>query len=154
MKDKIVCPKSSTGKLEDIYPRKISGTFICKECNLTSLQGVPTKINYGSFDAAKNLLTDFEFIPEYVGDMAILFDNRLTSLAGIHKQLKHCKMFYCSFNPIKTGGIGLLLIDGLKYINGERGLTIINNYVGKPKSEIFKCQKELIDNGFEEFAKL
>ena len=82
--------------------------------------------------------------------------NQLTSLVGIHKLIKKIDgRFNISFNPIREGGIGLLLIDGLKEIKSNHpALDIINKYVSRGKMGILACQEELIEAGYEEFAKL
>ncbi len=108
--------------------------FNCEHTNLTSLEGVPPSISGSIF--ANN--------------------NKLTSLHNIHKQIKRL-VGYANFfsNPIKSHVLGVLLIDRLQYIwmDNFKVQTIINKHL-KGDRDIFACQEELIEAGFEEFAQL
>jgi len=107
------------------------------------------------FWCSRNQLTSLEGAPSQVGGVFYCSDNQLTSLVGIHKIIKSCQEIFISKNPIKEGGLGLLLIKDLKYIDSELpALQIIKKYLGKGKRGMIDCQTELIKAGYKEFAKL
>lgn len=84
---------------------------------------------------------------------------KVTSLVGINDDLKQVTEMFFNFNKVNVGGIGLILIKGLKYIHqsndGEliEPFKIIEKYLGKP-DEIFECQMELIEAGYKAYAQL
>lgn len=108
--------------------------FFWERDSLTSLEGAPREIT-GSFSCD---------------------DNKILSLEGIHKIIKKINgQFYCNDNPIKSGGIGLLLIEGITRIGTNHpALEIINKYIGQGKKGLLLCQEELIEAGFEANARL
>jgi len=109
----------------------------------------------GSFSCFDNKLTSLEGAPSQVGRYFACSYNQLTSLVGIHKIIKSCKEIYLYGNPIKEGGLGLLLIKDLEIIVSELpALEIIRKYLGKGKRGMIDCQTELIKAGYKDFAKL
>jgi hypothetical protein len=112
----------------------VGGHFACFNNQLTSLQGAPSSVN-GTFSCD---------------------NNKLTSLEGIHKLIKKLNGgFFCYNNPITSGGIGLLLIEGLTEIHADHpAFEIIKRYLGQGKKGLLRCQDELIEAGYEEFARL
>ena len=115
-------------------PSIIEGDFICSYNNLTSLEGAPTTIST-RLDCQNNKLTDLHNIHKqirYIGEFAIFFDN-----------------------PIKSHVLGLLLINGLHkvFLDNLKVDYIINKHLAGDR-DVFACQEELIENGFEEFAHL
>ena len=141
------------GKLIDC-PDEVTGDFYCYHNNLTSLAGCPSSVG-DSFWCQNNNLTSLAGCLSSVGGSFICSSNNLTSLVDIAKQLKKCKQFSCTNNEIRSNILGLLLIDGLISIRGYgHALEILNRWLGQGKSALFRCQKELIDAGYEEFAKL
>ena len=112
---------------------EVGGYFYCSDNKLTSLEGAPSQVG-GEFSCS---------------------GNKLTSLVGIHKIIKSCQEIYLQGNPIKEGGLGLLLIKDLKYIDDELpALHIIKKYLGKGKRGMIDCQTELIKEGYKDFAKI
>jgi len=109
----------------------------------------------GDFSCYDNQLTSLEGAPSQVGGYFACSYNKLTSLVGIHKIIKSCQEIYLSGNPIKEGGLGLLLIKDLEHIVSELpALKIIDKYLGKGKRGMIDCQQELIKAGYKEFAKI
>jgi hypothetical protein len=112
-------------------PSSIGGSFFCDGNKLTTLDGAPSEIG-GNFECA---------------------DNKLT-LEGVHKIIKKMNGFFDA-RTITSGGIGLLLIEGLKFIHSDHpAFDIIEEYLGQGKKGLLRCQDELIEAGYEEFAKL
>ena len=157
-------------------PERVDGTFYCSEADFTSLEGAPHSVG-GNFFAYSNKLTSLkgaptsvggncyfngnklislEGAPSSIGGQLYCTSNKLTSLHNIHKQIKHIGVLAnFEFNPIKSHVLGLLLIDGLKTIildNREVAKIIIKHLKGD--RDIFACQEELIEDGFEEYAQL
>jgi hypothetical protein len=136
-------------------PMHFNGHFSCSNKKLTSLKGAPSSVS-GYFSCYSNNLTSLEGAPSSVGGHFVCSRNKLTSLHNIHKQIKHIGLnANFEFNPITSCVLGLLLIDGLKevYLDNTHLQSIINKHI-KGDKDIFACQEELIENGFDEFAKL
>ena len=58
-------------------------------------------------------------------------------------------------NPITSCVLGLLLIDGLRGVWFDNGkLEIIMNKHLAGDRDVFACQEELIEAGFDEYAQL
>ena len=90
------------------------------------------------------------------------------SLSGIDKRVKECEEIGIMGNDTKGGVLGLLNIKGLRYVRldlpvqdwgrGQLLSDIVMKYLPAAKDykggDAFDCQSELIDEGFEEFAKL
>ncbi len=133
----------------------IGGDFTCSRNQLTSLEGVPSSVG-GGFYCSNNRLTSLEGAPGAVGRDFYCTRNRLTSLQGAHRILRRIgDMLDLEENPIERGGIGLVLVDGLKRIDADQpAFKIINKYLGQGMKGMLRCQEALHDAGFAEFAKL
>jgi hypothetical protein len=68
--------------------------------------------------------------------------------------VKYCEIIDLGNNPILSNVLGLLKIEGLMvvYLLNKEVQAIINKYL--PMGDIFKCQEELIEAGFEDYAKI
>ncbi len=148
------CSEKELTSLEGA-PKVVSGGFDCQYNNLTSLEGAPSSVG-NIFNCAYNKLTSLDGAPSSVGGYFSCYNNKLTSLHNIHKQIK--KIYrYANFirNPIKSHVLGLLLIDRLQkvYLDKKEVQNIINKHI-KGDRDIFACQEELIEDGFEEYAQL
>jgi hypothetical protein len=135
-------------------PKEVTGDFYCSGNELTSLTGAPTTVT-GNFNCYFNKLTSLTGAPTTVTGNFHCSGNQLKSLEGIHKIIE--KMdgdFYATQNPIKTHVLGLLKIKGCKKVvlDNKEVAKILNKYL--PEGDLFDCQEELIDAGFEEFAQL
>jgi hypothetical protein len=139
----IILPKVT--KLEDLIDPK-TGEYYTDEVSVTSyvqlMNRQLTKLPAVKFGT--------------IGTFFYCTDNELTSLEGVHKIIKKIGgAFYCWGSPIKTGGIGLILIEGLTRIRSDQpAFKIINRYLGQGKKGLLRCQDELIEAGYEEFARL
>jgi len=112
-------------------------SFECDNLGLTTLEGAPSSIA-GYFYAS---------------------DNRLTSLHDVHKIIKSIGGgLFLERNPIKSCILGVLLIEGCTgiYLDNHPVQRIVNKYL--PNDDGFRgvidCQSELLDAGFDEYAKL
>jgi hypothetical protein len=67
-------------------------------------------------------------------------------------------IFYAKNNPIKSHVLGLLMIEGCSSVElyNKKVESILNKYLPTTKSRqaVIECQKELIEAGLEEYAKL
>jgi len=103
--------------------------------DLTSLDGIPTNID-GSVTLSKNSLTTLKDI-----------HTKIHSVNGV------IRFVDC---PIRSNILGLLKIKGLQGIilspHRLELQMIINRYIFE--GDIFECQRELIDKGYEAFAQL
>ena len=137
-------------------PEEIDGSALFGSNHLTSLKGGPRKVT-GDFSITGNItLTSLDFAPEYVGENFRAEDCNITSLHNIHKHVKHIGDYLLlKGNPITSHVLGVLLIDGLKMIQMDFKPVqhILNNHL-KGDRDVFACQEELIEAGYEEFAQL
>ena len=148
---------SVMGKQLEYY----DATFICDSKELTSLEGCPSKIGK-DFYCDNNNLTSLEGAPSYVGEDFYAHKNTIKSLHNIHKQIKHIGgILSLEENPIRSHVLGVLLIDGLQNIYMHHRYDNRINNVAKilrkhlqGDRDVFACQEELIENGFEEYAQL
>ncbi len=136
-------------------PSSVGESFSCHSNNLTSLEGAPSSVG-GSFFCYNNKLTSLEGAPSSVGGTFVCYNNKLTSLHNLHKQIKHIDgRADFDNNPIRSHILGLLLIAGLKYVELDHpGVQNIINKHLKAGRDIFACQEELIEAGFDEYAQL
>ena len=136
-------------------PISIDGNFNCSNNNLTSLKGGPTSVS-GYYYCYENKLTSLEGLPSSMDSLSIS-NNKLTTLHNIHKIIKRMNgAANFSGNPIETHVLGLLLIDGLEKVWFDDNwplVRIINKHL-EGERDVFACQEELIENGFEAFAQL
>lgn len=137
--------------------------FNCDKENITSLKGSPESVGT-YFNCSENKLKSLDGISSRIGLDLHAYNNKIESLHNIHKQIKYIgRNAYFQDNPIKSHVLGLLLIDGLKRIwfvnsyNKENKLfkveEIINKHLAGDR-DIFACQEELIEAGFDEYAQL
>ena len=150
------CNKMLLTSLEGC-PRKIMGDFSCFSNNLTSLKGGPEYVD-DIFTCTHNKIETLEGVPSYIGNDAYFNNNKLMSLHNIHKLIKTFKGSFISFadNPIKSHVLGLLLIDGLYgvILDNREVSDIIDKHLEPGMRDVFACQEELIEAGYEEFAQL
>jgi hypothetical protein len=131
------------------------GDFYCSDNRLTSLEGAPSSVG-GDFFCSHNQLTSLEGAPSSVDGDFRCSHNQLTSLKDIHKQIKKINgSFYCRRNPIKSHVLGLLLIDGLKSIDGDDQVwvPILNQAIKQfddKRKRVMWAQSELIKQLGEE----
>ncbi len=133
----------------------VGRNFICNNNLLTSLEGAPVTVG-GNFGYGWNRLTSLEGAPVTVGGNFWCSGTRLTTLVGVHKIIKRIGgELYIGRNGIKAGGIGLVLVEGLTKIDADQPVFgIINKYLGQGMKGMLRCQEELHDAGFGEFARL
>ncbi len=110
----------------------------------------------GDFYCSKNRLTTLEGMPGSVGENFSCWGNQLTSLVGVHRILRRIDGgLNIVGNPITSGGIGLILVEGLTQINTvQPAFKIINGFLGQGKPGLLRCQEALYEAGLEEFAKI
>ena len=154
--ESLSCNRLSLTSLEGC-PKKIMGDFSCFNNLLTSLKGGPEYVD-DIFTCTHNMIETLEGCPSYLGNDAYFNNNKLTSLHNVHKHIKTFKGSLISFshNPIKSHVLGLLLIDGLYgvILDNHEVSEIIDKHLEPGMRDIFACQEELIEAGFEEYAQL
>jgi hypothetical protein len=137
----------------------VTGLVVLGDKRLGELKQLPVKFGTvnRSFDCSYNQLTSLEGAPNTIGGYFFCGGNQeLTSLQGVYKIIKKINgRLYITDTPIKSGGIGLILIEGLtKIYSNLPAFKIINRYLGQGKKGLLRCQEELVDAGYEEYAKL
>lgn len=135
---------------------KVSGYFSCYNCErLTTLDGLPSSIGRNLNLNFCLSLENLDKLPESVGGF-FEFSHcpKITSLEGL--DLKVNGTIHFSAVNITRGGIGLILTGCARLLspNGAAGpFNIIEKYLGRP-DDIFECQAELIEAGYEAYAQL
>ncbi len=110
----------------------------------------------GYFDCDENRLTSLEGTPHTVGGDFYCNNNQLTSLVDVHRILRRIDGgLHIWGNGIVTGGIGLILVEGLtKIVADQPGFGIINGYLGQGNKGLLRCQEALHEAGYAEHARL
>jgi len=137
-------------------PAYVQDDFYCAGNLLISLKGAPDHIG-GSFNCEYNRLATIEGAPRTIDNGFYCEHNQITSLKDVHKITKEIRWkFGAKNNPIESHVLGLLLVEGLHVVNLDNAQVqgILNTYVREGRSALLACQNELLDNGFEEYAKL
>ena len=137
-------------------PQHITGSFDCSGNNLSNLVGGPQIVD-GDYNCDENYnLTDLTGCASHITGRIYWYNTRITSLVGIHKIIKSCKSVCVDTKKITQGGIGLLMIENLKYISNYKSepFEIINKYVGAGMKGMMACSKELNSRGYADYAKL
>jgi len=131
-------------------PRKVEN-FYCYDNQLTSLIGGPTEVS-SEYDCSKNFLTSLEGCPKIIPGGFLCNDNNLSSYNGLPDSVGFLLCDWIENAPI----LSLLKYPSVNIDNNNVIELILHKYVGqKPlRQAIIKCQRELIDNGFEGNAKL
>lgn len=145
------------------FPPNIGEALAIRNCNkIESLIGLPAKIPSDLTLFNLKSLKSFEGAPREIGgDVAL---DGFTSLVGISAFIQKisgsCGIEFKKLSDIVEGGIELILIADLQQFNWSdrktknvKAFDIIHEYLGRP-DDIFACQAELIDAGFEQYAKL
>jgi hypothetical protein len=142
-------------------PPEISSNFICSNTSITSLEFCPKII--GSYvDCSYTKITSLNYAPLKCNGF-YFNDNNILHLKGIGRSyLKDCKEIILN-DSIKSNILGLCRIKNLKeirikdenYANVELGdlyeaIEIVKKYLNTDGSD---CQEELIQNGFNDYAK-
>lgn len=136
-------------------PKEIGRDIFCDSSRLNSLRGIPS-IVHRDLSGRFNFLSSFEGFPSTIGRNLIISDNKFRSLEGIHTHIKEIGHLINLFNnPIKSHVLGLLKIKGLKIVvlSNKDVEFIINKHL-QNEGNIYDCQEELINAGFEEYAQL
>ena len=140
-------------------PSHVGGSFHCQFNQLTSLKGSPSHVG-GVFYCDENDLTSLEYCPSQVGGNFRCEYNSLSSLQDIHTQItKIGGSFYCRNNPIKSHILGLMLIEiGRKIVtglgNGSDVDRVLNKWKNQGRRGVLGAQRELLDLGYKELARL
>ena len=135
-------------------PKFITGHYYSNNNQLKSLVGGPQQVD-GDYLSSGNSLTDLVGCASHIGGTLYIKRTNITSLIGIHKIIKSCQKIFLNTENITQGGIGLLLINDLFSISdGDLPFKIIRSYIGQGTKGMMECSKELIANGYAQFAKL
>ncbi len=148
------CGENRLTSLEGV-PSSVGRDFYCSTNRLTSLEGAPSSVGR-DFYCSTNRLTSLEGAPGSVGRDFYCSSNRLTTLVGVHKILKRIGgELFIRNNSIKTGGIGLILVEGLTKIDAEHpAFKIINGFLGQGNRGILRCQEVLHEANLGKFARI
>jgi hypothetical protein len=134
--------------------------FFCDGTSITSLEFVPKIIN-DTFSCSSTKIESLDYAPLKCLTM-YCNGNNILHLKGIGRSyLKECRSLYLP-NTIKSNILGLCRVKNLKnitiYDKGNQvasgdlfdAIQIVKNYLETDGSD---CQEELIQNGFNDYAK-
>lgn len=151
---------------EDVLPVKFrkARDFFIGNNGLKTLVGCPDRVE-NDFGCSWNDIKNFEGAPKFVGgDFSSRGNKQITSLHDFHKYVHEIHgMMTISFELIKDSILGLLLVKGLRRVVnvGKAGgaryevFDILNKHLpSKGKQSVFDCQEELMNEGYDEYAKL
>lgn len=99
----------------DMHPVAVN-SFNCSGNSLTSLIGGPDQV-FNFYNCANNKLTSLDHLASKIGNMLDCSYNKIDSLIGIDDKIPSLRQLKVLHNPVKTGGLGILLIDDLRIIN-------------------------------------
>lgn len=137
-------------------PEKVGKTFNCTNCNnLMSLQGAPRSVGVGFYCHSCPKLTSLQGAPRSVGDnFGCSGCHDLVSLYGAPKSIG--TSFICYDCPKLKVILPVLKIRQLKAFEMDsvnaKIYKIIKKYL--PTNDIFGARAELIEAGFEEYARI
>jgi hypothetical protein len=135
-------------KILPIKFKSIFGEFDCSHMGLESFQNTPRYIQR-DFECSNNKLTSLDGAPKVVRGTFWTTGNPIKSLSGIPEQIHTLQLCWDPDLPL----LRLVGYENKIYLSGQptgHPITkIIGKYSDNSRSNILKCQKELIDNGFE-----
>jgi hypothetical protein len=140
-------------------PSEVGGDFSCSVNDLTSLEHCPSVVR-GTFGCTANNLTSLEHCPSVVDGHFYCEKNEFTSLKDIHRQIKKIGgRFWFFKNPIKSHILGLMFIEIDEEIrtdlgNGDDVDVILNKWKNQGRKGVLGAQRELLELGYEELARL
>ena len=128
----------------------VSGKFVCRYRELTSLEGSPHYVG-GEFNCYTNQLTSLEGSPRYVGGYFYCSGNPLTSFQGAPDHVGG--EFVCAYN--ESLPLLRLVVYQRAYMLKvpPKVEEIIRKYEGEGKPGALKAAAELIRAGYKENAR-
>jgi hypothetical protein len=144
----------------DGCPEVIVGDFsIGRNHQLCSLVGGPREV--GIFYSAYSCgLTSLEGLPVKIQGTLNLTCNPLTSLQGINQLKEMGGILYVDECPITSHILGVFFIKGCKGISAShdcplgKAVEILNRHIGKGRAGLLACTNELIGAGLADFAQI
>lgn len=142
------------------FPKNVTGALKIDGASITTFEGLPKCESLWADDISESSLTDL--LKHVKGPMdCISYDSvAINEFEGIVDNFKFpVKQLWLSAEGGATGGIGFILVPGItnlsmltpEHVDDHKGWNIIKKYIGRPE-DIFECQAELIENGFERLA--
>lgn len=124
----------------------VEGKFWIPNAGLTTLQGSPDQVS-GSFKAHGNKLTTLAHGPTHVGKDYQIYGNPLKDLVGFPTHVGgDCFITYHKQLPL----LRLLVVQGELHVFKAPVIVqeIMNKYVGKGKTYMLNCARDLKQAGF------
>ena len=168
MNGDFLCSTNNLTSLKGSPQEHVTGNFHCNANNLTSLEYSPIQVD-GHYNCHHNRLSSLKGISSKIGESVSAYHCGLTSLKDIHNYFKggYLRGTLCvSYNPICESILGALLVselqdvqyfprsDFIKHQQSKRAFEIINKHLKTEERDVLLCQRELIQAGLKEYAKL
>lgn len=141
-------------------PNTVGGGFIVQRTSIKSFVGCPARVGT-STTLSSDLISSTEGLPLHVG--GTLYLSAVPNIISFHNIHKHCKyiqnLLEIDATKVRSHVLGVLLIKGLRGLkhtwgnDGTDWRQIINSHLQKDR-DIIACQHELIEAGYEEYARL
>jgi len=146
-------------------PQYVEASYVVMSCErIRSLEHCAKQV--GKLLLRDILIKDLEHASEFIHSTLLLSNLLvLTDLHDVHRHVKRVYTIQFSGMNIKSSVLGLLLVGDLKSIENTRPLgkdwefvteSILPKYIPNTigRSAVLQCQNELLDHGFDEYAKL
>lgn len=133
----------------------VHGDFNASIKSLTTFNNFPTEVEDGFF-CYDTQVASFEGLNlRCGGNVDLIMNSKLHDFTGIHKHIRKMNgLFKFDLEHVQSGGLGILLIDGVKKIHcGDNNIDkIFNKYL--KKGQVFEAQEHLIDAGYAYLARV
>ena len=134
---------------------KIDGDFNGSVQSLQTFTNFPIYVEDGFF-CFDTEISSFEGLNITCGgDIDLSLNKKLNNIRGIHKHIRKMNgRLKIDLEYINNGGLGMLLIDGVKQIiTGDANIDkILNKHL--KKGQVFEAQEQLIDGGYAYLARV
>lgn len=134
---------------------RISGDFNASVNTLTTFNNFPTHVD-DHFFCYDTQISSFENLNiQCGGSVDLLMNRNLNDFRGVHKHItKMNGTFKFDLEHVHVGGLGIMLIDGIKQIDcGDKNINdIFNKYL--KSGQVFEAQEHLIDGGYAYLARV
>ena len=150
------------------FPYFVAKNFFAQNNKLRSLKGGPTYVGR-QYEVSNNMIKNLDGLPEELYDDLDLDGNPLETLRGMPKMIRKDSNIYLTLPYYNTKPYGILRLPMLElnkvyFSPGPRGVKpendksallsdIVAKQLNKGRQGVVQLQKDLMDNGFEEWAK-
>lgn len=141
-------------------PQRVHGSFSCmSNLELTTLEHGPKWVGR-HYNCTRTSITSLEHVAETVVGHLIASRCKILDLHDVHRHLRSAGELRLFDNEITSSILGLMLID-LGYVYTDITLQdgvyldlIINKWKNRGRQGVLGFQRELLDRGYDELARI